>query len=70
MLPEAGMFAARALSEAGHRPKDYTAEELAQVSAPDRPLMYFRRISPPLSGLLDIRVALSSGASRASLGFA
>eukprot|EP00752_Nemacystus_decipiens_P015925 g14232.t1 len=31
LLPEAGLFAARALSEAGQRPKEYTAEELAQV---------------------------------------
>jgi len=31
LLPGAGLFAARALSEAGQRPKEYTAEELAQV---------------------------------------
>lgn len=32
-LSGAGAFAARALAEAGHHPREYTAEELAQVRA-------------------------------------
>lgn len=31
LLPGAGLFAARALAEAGQHPGEYTAEELAQV---------------------------------------
>lgn len=50
LLPEAGLFAARALSEAGHRPKEYTAEELAQARA-DWFTLLLRSISIP--GTLD-----------------